>query len=505
MNSTAQQGTFHLNDTVQLIPASDGREGVVLQFNPMRALKLNAAAFELLNKCRKGYHPASSKPEASREGTLAFLDRLGMARILEWRPAAVYDKPFVSIVIAVYNRQHDLRDCLTSLQHLDYPPELYEIIVVDDASTDGSAAVARQFGVRLLVQSHNQGQSAARNRGVQQARGDIVAFIDSDCMARREWLAELVPCFQDSYYGLVAGRVEAFYDQTTLDRYEAVQSALDMGPETLIGAGANSVFYVPACNMLVRRTLFLEQGGFNPALRVGEDVDWCWRLMQAGERLLYVPAGRVQHKHRNRFWACFKRRFDYGTSEPLLYTRHPHTRRRLPWQAGGLLFLLICLLGLVLRAWPLAAAALLLLFAEAGLKLWQMRRHFRISLPLRQVLEGVLRSHLLLLYYLTAYLTRYFLGALLLLTLLLPTLLPVTLPVILLPAAVAWFQKKPRLNLPLFIAYFWIEQLFYQSGVLWGCIQHHNFRLYRLTFVHAGFLTPANPPGKRLKKALFRR
>ena len=479
-----------------------------MQYSPLRVLRMNASAFSILRKCQTGY-TLESCGEGTEKGlktkTIPFLDALCQAQVLEWRPSAERYEPFVSIVIAAYNRSHDLRCCLESLNALDYPASKFEVIVVDDASTDKTASVAKEFNTKVIVQAYNQGQSAARNRGVKEACGEIVAFIDSDCIADSQWLRELVPYFQERRYVLVGGFVDSYYQDSTLDRYESVKSALNMGREKVVGSGDNAVFYVPTCNVLIFKDLYLEIGGLDESMRVGEDVDLCWRLMKSGHRLIYVPTGRVKHKHRNHFLSCFKRRFDYGTSEPILYSKYPETRKRFPWQGIGMVFFLFFLMGLVFQSVMFFLVAMVLLFFEAGYKLYQMKHKFMAKLSFKTIFLGSLRSHFLLSYYLTNHITRYYFFPLMLLPLISIKMVPLCIGISLLPPLVEFYQKKPLLNLPMFIFYFWVEQIFYQAGVFWGCIRQKSFRLYRISFAHAGFIKPKNPFLEKLKNAFQNR
>jgi hypothetical protein len=250
MNDRPPSGSFQLKSGIRLIRSSQG--GVVLQSNPLRALKINQAAFDILDRCRPDASDHQAGPcDGSRSG-MAFLDTLHQGGILDWTPPQTGNLPLVSVVIPVYNRPAEIAECLASLQTLDYPAEKIEVIVVDDASRDHTAAVVRRFDVRLMVQPNNMGQSAARNVGVAAANGEIIAFLDSDCIAEKGWLRELVPYFQDPRVALVGGYVGAYYKEKQMDRYEQACSALNMGADAVLGRGEGSVFYVPTCNMLVR-------------------------------------------------------------------------------------------------------------------------------------------------------------------------------------------------------------------------------------------------------------
>ncbi|MGC9194174.1 MAG: glycosyltransferase, partial [Syntrophobacteraceae bacterium] len=304
-------GTFKLVPGVRLIEGETG--GVILRLSPLKAVRVNGAAFEILKKCESGFSPENVGSWASTntpDPTLMFLDAMCSAQVLRWTPSRQTAQPLVSIIVPVYNRAEEVGECLESILALNYPPERREIIVVDDASTDTTTDVVRSYGneIKLLLQEKNLGQSAARNAGISFAAGDILAFIDSDCIAHRNWLYDLTAYFEDPRIALVGGIVGSYFRESWLDRYEQARSPLNMGNQMFICTSFDSDFYVPTCNMLVRKSASLEAAGFDESLRVGEDVDLCWKLKKLGHRLVYVPEGHVSHKHRNRFWPAFKRR-----------------------------------------------------------------------------------------------------------------------------------------------------------------------------------------------------
>ena len=108
------------------------------------------------------------------------------------------DPPLVSVVIPVMDRATELRRCLASLRRISYPASKLEVIVVDDGSRDDSAAVAEELGATVVSSGgRGQGPAVARNRGAAVARGELLAFIDSDCTASPGWLADLVDRFRD--------------------------------------------------------------------------------------------------------------------------------------------------------------------------------------------------------------------------------------------------------------------------------------------------------------------
>jgi mycofactocin glycosyltransferase len=487
-------GTFSLKPGIELMSATMG--GVVLQTHPLRALKVNPPAFKVLMQCKTGFELQQST-SGNDAADLTFLDALQQNGLISWEPASIQEMPFVSIVIPVYNRENDIRSCLESLCRLDYPSERMEVIVVDDASTDRTAQAARSFGVNVEAQPRNLGQSVARNLGISMAKGEIIAFLDSDCRADPAWLKELIPYFQDPRISLVGGLVDAPDRKTCLDRYEAACSALNMGRHEVIGRGKDNVFYVPTCNMLVRKSVVLSIGGLDETLRVGEDVDFCWRLLAAGHHLAYIPKGRVLHRHPTRLWATLRRRFDYGTSEAVLYHRFPGVFKKFPFQPTGLVTVFAIALGLAASSLGLLVAAAAFPLAEACFRKFQLKDKMGVSLSFFQIVSAVVKSHFRLAYFLSFYLVRYYL-VLLILFLGLPMPAWILSAVIFLPLIVAYAEKKPDLSFPVFAFLYGLEQIFYQSGAFCGCIKEHDFRLYGIRFVRARFLkTPNRENGKR--------
>jgi mycofactocin glycosyltransferase len=493
-------GSFRLKHGARLVRASRG--GIILQSNPLRVLKINQAAFDILDQCRPDSTEAQNGPCVGAQSSLSFLDTLHQGGLLDWTPPQPQTMPLVSIVIPVYNRPAEIAECLESLQKLDYPSDKMEIIVVDDASRDHTAAVVRRFGVRLIVQPNNMGQSAARNTGVAAAKGEIIAFLDSDCIAEKVWLRELVPYFQDTRVALVGGYVGAYFTKKRIDRYEQVCSALNMGKDAVLGRGEGSVFYVPTCNMLVRKEIYEQVGGLDETLQVGEDVDLCWRMMQAKHHLFYIPRGPVLHKHRNRMLSCFLRRFDYGTSEAVLYARFPKVAKLFPWQPAGLCIILSVMAALSFRSWYWLLSAAVILGVETGWKRMQLKRKMDIRLPIIDIATAVGKDHFQLAYYLAFYLVRYHLLLFIILSFAVPSLIWLWLALAIFPTLVTYLRKRPRLTFPIFAFFYLAEHAFYQSGAFWGCLKQRTFRLYGISFKYMGFLPKAGSRTQKRRKIL---
>ncbi len=210
-----------------------------------------------------------------------------------------------SVIVPTYNGAHLLPACLDSLARQTRPPD--ETIVVDDASTDETLALlaARYPWVRVVRLERNRGFVAAANRGMAEARGEIVVLLNNDTEAEVGWLEALVaPLEQDESLGFCASKLLLFDRRDHLhsagDSYSVGGVPINRGawrrddgrydrPERIFGACAAAAAY--------RRTMLQELGGFDPwFVSYLEDVDLSWRAQLLGYQCLYVPQARVYHR-----------------------------------------------------------------------------------------------------------------------------------------------------------------------------------------------------------------
>ena len=176
----------------------------------------------------------------------------------------------------------------------------------------------------VLRHDRSKGPSAARNTGLAACETDFVAFLDSDVVPRRGWLEALLGHFCDPAVALVAPRIVGLQEPENLvARYEAVRSSLDLGHREAPVVPYGTVSYVPSAAIICRRTALNDVGGFDETLKSGEDVDLCWRFIEAGARLRYEPIALVGHDHRTQLREWFARKAFYGTSAAPLAVRHP--------------------------------------------------------------------------------------------------------------------------------------------------------------------------------------
>jgi GT2 family glycosyltransferase len=232
--------------------------------------------------------------------------------------------PSVSVIVCSYNGAATLAECLASLEDLDYAD--YEVVLVDDGSTDATAAIAARFPSVRYVHQENLGLSAARNTGARLARGEVLAYTDSDCVADRHWLLYLARAMEDQRVDAIGGpNVPPVSDEWTAKCVAASPG----GPSHVMLDDCRAE-HVPGCNMAFRRAKLLELGGFDVQFRqAGDDVDICWRFIDAGLSIGFAPAALVWHHRRNTVRAYWKQQAGYGRSEAMLQLKHPMRFNRL--------------------------------------------------------------------------------------------------------------------------------------------------------------------------------
>ncbi len=466
-----------------------GEGWTVVSELPLAVVRVNAPAARLLEIMRGGARVCDLADALSidQERILQLCEYYRSRGILDVEPVPSGREtalPSVSVIVPTKDRAAELENCLAALFAVDYPPDRFEVIVVDDGSSDRTPDVAQSYPCRYVANDRNRGQSYSRNAGSRAASGEILAFIDSDCVASREWLRELVGFFSWSKVAAAGGLVVGFSDESTLDRYEQVASSLNMGDRLSLMSDDDSMSYVPTCNLLVRKEVYLDLGGLREDLHVGEDVDLCWRLRTAGWRLVYSPTGLVRHRHRTRLHEMLRRRAAYGTSEALLHSLHPDKRKIMALRALPALtvaLLTACVVGLEPRLLPLCVVPAVGDGVRSSLTLAREGVHVRVS----RIWFASLRAHMSLLYSASFHLVRYYLLVILAGGFAAPGLWLLALATVLYVATVDYGVKRPRLAFPVFLWFMVAEHVAYQVGVVVGCVQQGSVRSYLVRFGRA--------------------
>lgn len=255
---------------------------------------------------------------------------------------------FISVIVPAYNAESSIGDCLTALTKQTVPQSDYEIVVVDDGSTDKTSDIAQQFQV-TYIREENQGPAMARNVGAQVAKGTIILFTDSDCIPQPDWIEKmLVPFKNDPEVVGVKGvyltkqkQLAARFAQAEFEeRYARLKKY-------------QYIDFVDSYSAGFKREIFLSVGGFDPRFAVAnnEDVELSYKLAQQGYKMKFQPEAKVYHLHADTFSSYLYVKLTRAYWRMLAYRRHPrkmaqdsYTPQTLKLQ---ILLAFICLVTLV--------------------------------------------------------------------------------------------------------------------------------------------------------------
>ncbi len=287
-----------------------------------------------------------------------------------------------SIIVPFRNAARWLRPCLASLLAQDFTDAHYEIVAVDNGSTDGSAAIVHEFHSVRLVSEPRVGSYAARNRGVQASRAPILAFTDADCTPRQDWLRRIMAPLDDPSVEIVLGQRIAGSESRIL----ALWSQYERTKEEFVFSGSRlDLYYGHTNNMAVRRAVFEDHGPFFERLR-GSDTILVRQVVDAlGDRaVVFCPDARVRHLELTGPTALLRKLFIYGRSS-VSYSRIVDARPlgyKERWQ--------VFQHTVERQRYSALDAALLLGFLVAGVVAWAMGTGSALLAPLP--LRGTLRS-----------------------------------------------------------------------------------------------------------------
>lgn len=227
--------------------------------------------------------------------------------------------PSFSVIVCTRNGSRTLEQCLYSLEQLCYPR--FELIVVDDGSSDHTREIILAHPRARYLFQEPAGLSVARNLGADHATGEILAYTDDDCVVDRDWLTYLAMAFRDPAIAAAGG---PNIPPPPENLSQACVIAAPGGPAHVLLTDTTAE-HVPGCNLAVRKSAFTEVGGFLPKFHAaGDDVDFCWRLMERGYTIGFHPGAMVWHYRRFSIKAYLKQQIGYGNAEGLLLSQHSH-------------------------------------------------------------------------------------------------------------------------------------------------------------------------------------
>ncbi len=216
----------------------------------------------------------------------------------------------ISIIVPVFNGSHCIHRCLQSLVNQEYDHHQYEIIVVDDGSTDSTVDIVIKNPMVRLISQENKGPAAARNTGAKHARGDVLLFTDADCVASKGWLSEMMRplnenigvvgvkgTYRTKQKGITARFVQLEYE----DKYDVMKRA-------------PFVDFIDTYAAAYKKDVFLNAGGFDENFPVAcaEDVDLSFRLSRQGNLMVFNPHAWVYHTHPDRIKDYIKKKYKFA-------------------------------------------------------------------------------------------------------------------------------------------------------------------------------------------------
>lgn len=228
--------------------------------------------------------------------------------------------PRYSVVVPAFNAAATIDACLRALLDQTVPRERYEVIVVDDGSTDATATLVNAYPVALLRQAH-AGPASARNLGARAARGEILLFTDADCVPARDWIARVAAPLEADR-GVAAVKGACISDQTALvARFGQAELAYKFARL----AARGEIDFLDTYCAAVRRDLFWQAGGFDPSFPVAsnEDTQFSFDLAARGGRIVFAPDAVVAHRHPESLGHYLRRKWRHGFWRAPVYRRHP--------------------------------------------------------------------------------------------------------------------------------------------------------------------------------------
>jgi lipopolysaccharide/colanic/teichoic acid biosynthesis glycosyltransferase/glycosyltransferase involved in cell wall biosynthesis len=277
----------------------------------------------------------------------------------------------ISVIIPAHNAAKTIGDCVKAVRNQTLPLSDYEVIVVDDGSTDGTAAIAWQAGAEVVEQNRGR-QAAARNAGISAAEGDIVCFTDADCFPAPNWLEELVRPFQNP--DLIGSKGIYSSDQSELvarfvqleyeDKYDLLK-------------GQERIDFIDTYSAAYRRQVLMANNCFDETFPYLEDQELSFRLAARGYGMVFQPTAVVRHLHSHTLWGYFRKKFTIGYWKAQVVRRFPtqgvkdsHTPQVMKIQMGLMALIYFALAAVLFTPWaglPLSALLAILLLTTVAL------------------------------------------------------------------------------------------------------------------------------------------
>ena len=216
----------------------------------------------------------------------------------------------ISVVVPFYNEESYIEECIQALLSQDYPEENHEILLVDNNSSDRSAEIVRRYPRIKLLSESTPGDFAARNRGLAAAKGEIIAFTDSNCAPRKDWLRSIAAAMLASNAGIVLGSLQFALDSPALSMMEAYESEK---ADYILSSNNKEIYVAYTSNLAIRKALFDSLGHFSPVYR-NSDIVFVRRAVDeySCNVIRYFPEICVRHLEISDIWTYYRKIQIYG-------------------------------------------------------------------------------------------------------------------------------------------------------------------------------------------------
>ena len=226
-------------------------------------------------------------------------------------------KPRVSVIVPVYNGARTIENCVESIFALTFHRDEFELLLIDNASSDKTPAILERYRERaVILQEKKRGPAAARNRGLANATGDIVAFTDADCVVDRDWLSRIIAPLDDPIVGIVGGAILAMKPFNTVEKFGERIHDHQMAIECY------SPPYAITMSWASRRSVLEKVGAFDEELLRCEDCDLAYRIVEAGYRIVHEPAAVVYHRNEHSLAGLIVEGYAHGYHSIPLLKKH---------------------------------------------------------------------------------------------------------------------------------------------------------------------------------------
>jgi len=281
------------------------------------------------------------------------------------------ESPKVSIIVAAYNSQDTIEECLKSILALNYPANFFEVIVMDGGSKDGTVKIAQKFPIKVI--SIRLNAPAAYNYAMKIASFPILGFIDADAKVEVEWLNKLAPHLAEPKVAGVSGSIETWNSDNPWARsigYELKNRYRRIGKFT---------DRIATMNLLLKKAVIEEAGGWDEKLPSQYDTDFGFRIAAKGYKIAYEPTAVCYHFNRPTLKAYYRQQLQYGKNTLKLYFKHGHLAKGDEITDVGMNIQPILFLGIVAFFFVGIVPPLRLLWVVSGLIFLAMMIYFSYS------------------------------------------------------------------------------------------------------------------------------